>query len=106
MPKYINASLTFCLTGAWPPPPALPVGVKLIGALPLTCGCVVCLVTTGVPGRVVRVATGATGTGIGVTVGPMEPDGAGGGPSAGRHCGLAPADGAGGALVTGRAGTG
>src|SRR4051794_9300757 len=104
MPKYISASLTFCLTGAWPPPPALPVGVKLIDALPLTWGCVACLVTTGVPGRVVRVATGAAGIGTGVTVGPAV-NGAGGGPSAGRHCGLvvlALDDGAG-ELVTGRA---
>src|ERR1043165_8445811 len=105
MPKYINASLTFCLTGASPPPPALPVGVKLSGALPLTGPWLVWRETTGVKGRTVRVATGTGGFGTGVDVA-AGPGGAGGGPSAGRHCGLALVAAGGAALVTGRAGTG
>jgi hypothetical protein len=80
-------------------------GVKLSGALPLSWGWVVCLETTGVIGLLVRVGTGEGWTGV--ATGVAGPSGAGGGPSAGRHCGMVPAaDGADGALVAGRAGTG
>src|SRR5262245_40633477 len=90
MPMYISASLTFCLTGASPPPPALPVGVKLRGALPLIGAWELCLLTTGVPGRVVRVGTAAVAGVKGVATVAAGPVGAGGGPSAGRHCGFVP----------------